>query len=265
MAITTFNQLKNLKPERLILVKPSFFASVDTRSLYTHTIGVPPTPGAPSSGLSGALVTKSGSVGALKFTNAEAGESVYLLSVYLAAIRSSTLLLYDRLWENSGISVTSTSAQTINSVALDRPDANGADVEAWWHVYSAMGSGTPTVTLSYTNQDGVSGRTATSGVLPSVLAANRTGSFSLESGDTGVRSVQTWTSSASFTSGVIGLVLRRKIAMCTVHAGKQKAVDEFLLGIPKIYDQTVVEVIPMAVVVTTASNHNMASFFFASA
>jgi hypothetical protein len=90
----------------------------------------------PSSGLAGAVVSDA-DTGAIPFANANAGNHLHIGRAQVGAgstttgVVSGVLSLYDRLWQNSGIDRTSTSAQTINSVALNRPDNTGFDVEAW--------------------------------------------------------------------------------------------------------------------------------------
>lgn len=182
------------------------------QSLFLAT-GNPVTGVAPSSGMAGDVPTLS-TVGASPYINPPAGMTSYLSKWWSSASNGfqGTVVLYDRLWQQSGISATLTSAQTINSVALTRPDANGNQAEAWWEVYATMGAGTPTATLSYTNPAGTAAQAATSGAFTTALNKSATGIFQLASGDSGVKSIQSWTASATFTSGTIGLVIRRPIS-----------------------------------------------------
>jgi hypothetical protein len=196
----------------------------------------------PSSGLGGDVPTDA-TAGAFPFTNVT---DTHLARLEVYATVAGTLILYDRLLHNSGISATSTGAQTLNTVALTRPDANGADVEAWWQVYVVMGAGTPTITLSYTDQVGNAGAAATA-VMVTTSAANRTGPFALASGDTGVRSVQTWTNSATMSSGTIGLVLRRQVATAGFpFANAAISLDAIRLGLPRVYDDACLELVWLA-------------------
>jgi len=206
------------------------------------------TPGAaanPSSGVAGDVPTKA-TPGAFIFTNPTAPAKTYISRIALMMGNVSCALhFYDRLWHNSGLSATSTSAQTVNSVALTRPDANGDDVEAWWHVYSAAGSGNPTsVTISYTNQAGTSGRTGTLSNFVASAPTHRTLPFTLQSGDTGVRSIQSYTQNVSLGSGTIGLVLRRKIVTLIAPVSNNVAMaDGFALGLPLVNDDACIELI----------------------
>ena len=59
-------------------------------------------------------------------------------------------------------------------------------------------------------------------------------------GDQGVRSVQTFTSSVSMTSGVVHLVAFRVLARVSVPlAATEYAVDALTAGMPKLHDNTV--------------------------
>lgn len=221
--------------------------------------GAPGTGVAPSSSIAGDVPT-SATLGAFPFTNPSSG--ITQIGRLLAGLNVNgssagcVLALYDRLLQtgnSSGISATSTSAQTINSTALTRPDANGNQAEAWYEVYVVMGAGTPTVTLTYTNPAGTASRTGSSGALPTTMPVGRTGQFSMQSGDDGVKSVQTWQSSATFTSGTIGLVLRRLIAFVPLFGGHSVTqVDGLGLALPRVYDDACIETLIFA---TSANQH----------
>jgi hypothetical protein len=155
------------------------------------------------------------------------------------------LLLCDRLWHNSGFTITSTGAQTVNSVAFPARDAagttNGDQVLLGVEISTATGAGTPTITANYTNQAGTASRTATNSV-PTV-ASSAQGTFypiGLQAGDTGVRSVQSLTLSATWTSGTMHLVAYRVLASLELSAaGIPNAVDALTSGMPRCYDGTV--------------------------
>lgn len=202
------------------------------------TAGTPGAGVAPSSGVAGSVPT-SATAGAVPFSNVT---NSYMGLLYMSATQAGALMIYDRLWHNSGLSVTSTAGQTVNSVALTRPDALGSQVEAWLDIYAAMGAGTPAITLSYTDQDGNAANTATLQGLVSAATASRAFRFSLASGDSGVRSIQTYTASATMTSGTMGLVLRRRIAAASVAlASTGVTLDAIRAGLPRINDSACLE------------------------
>lgn len=142
-----------------------------------------------------------------------APSGVTYVNSFAASMTSPGVLhLYDRLVETGGLSGIVTTAQTVNSVALPARASAEVDVELWLEVYTALGStAATTVTASYTNQAGTSGRTATLvGGIPASVAAHTTLPLTLQAGDTGVRSVQSVTISPSTgTAGSFGVTLRQ--------------------------------------------------------
>lgn len=208
-----------------------------------YTAGIPGAAVAPTPGISGAALTTY--AGQIPFTNPGAGNSYLARFAAGSTQQAGTLLLCDRLWHNSGITITSTSAQTINSVAFPARDANGstngAGILVGVEVSAATGANTPALTLGYTNQDGTSGRTATNAV--ATVASSAIGTFypfSLQAGDTGVRSIQTYTQSATWTSGTIHLVAYRVLAAVqAAQAASPGIVDALTGGMPRLFDNTV--------------------------
>lgn len=122
---------------------------------------------------------------------------------------NSMILMYDRIVHTGGGSHSTLAVQQVNTVALPRY-TDGKGVFPFIEVY-ATGAGSPVYgTISYTNQDGVPGRTGT--IVNLVAAATFCNPVTLQSGDTGVRSVETVTmSSAGSTAGNFGITLARFI------------------------------------------------------
>jgi hypothetical protein len=214
---------------------------------YHALWNMPGNPGAavtPSSGVAGDIPTDA-TAGAFPFTNPAGGANSYLSRLALNGGVSLQLILYDRLWHNSGLSPTTTTAQTVNSVALTRPDALGGQVEAWMQVYAAMGAGAGgTMTITYTDQDGNTGNTATLQGFAVSAAAGRSFPYALASGDTGVRSIQAEQHTTTMTSGTYGLVLRRKLMTLSLAVPNQGVfVDTLSGGMPEIPDDACLELV----------------------
>lgn len=206
--------------------------------------GFPGAGTAASAGLNGvALTSPRPNGGQIPFPAAVGGQSVYLGGVSLqegGAIGGA--IVADRLWENSGYNVTSTSAQNTTFPGLPSRDVNGAaagaGVELWLEVYTAC-TNTATVTVSYTNSAGTAGRTATC-TIPASAVAGLMVPFTLQAGDSGVQSVQSLTLSASLGAGSIGLVLTRSVADIPVTIDNVSTrQDMFQLGCPLMYDASV--------------------------
>jgi hypothetical protein len=245
MAITTLDGLVAALPaQSKQFLKGSF--SPQATACFTSLWAVAGIPGAGSNsadGVAGAIPTDA-TAGAFPFTNSN---SSYLARISSYSTIIGTLFLYDRLWHNSGLSPTDLGGQAVNSTALTRPDATGAGVEAWMQVYTTLGAGSTASTITYTDQDNGSPNTGTLINFATTSAANRTYQYALAAGDTGVRSIQTYTNGATMTSGTFGLILRRQICLLqSPIANAGVALDPIQGGLPRIYDDACLELIWLA-------------------
>lgn len=153
--------------------------------------------------------------------------------------------LADRIWHNGGFTITSNAAQSITSPAWPSRDEDGATagkgVLLGLEISAVAGAAAPTITVSYTNSDNTSGRSATN----TFATANSptAGAFfpiGLQAGDRGVKSVQSLTLSTSWVSGTMNLVAYRIIAGVDLAAGSAGQVIDVLTGnMSKMYAGTV--------------------------
>lgn len=243
MTIATLDQLlAGMQPsvEFFKAITPTLVAGKPQSLFYLG--GIPGAAAAPSPGLAGTALTSYD--GQLPFANPASGNA-YLARLTASATVSGHLWLCDRLWHNSGFTITSTGAQTVNSATWPARDANGSSngvgVLLGVEISTATSSGTPTITVGYTNSANSSGRTATNSFPTAASAA--IGSFfpiGLQAGDVGVRSVQTLTLSATWTSGTMHLVAYRilaKLDLPTDLAGN--SLDAVTAGLPRVFNDSV--------------------------
>ncbi|MDP3855331.1 hypothetical protein [Phenylobacterium sp.] len=180
--------------------------------------------------------------------------NAYLARFVCHAGQVGQVTLADRIWQNSGLSVTSTAVQSIASPTWPARDEDGATLGKGFmlavEIQSVMGAGGPTITVSYTNSAGVAGRTGTNKV--SASGSSPAGTFyvvELQDGDAGVRSVQSIQLSGSWTSGALSLVAYRPLVHAAITGSHQPVTyDAMRLGLPRIYDGTVyfLTTIPLA-------------------
>lgn len=229
---------------------PEYIAKAATGTLVAgrphslfYAAGVPGAAVAPTPGLNGAALTSY--AGQIPVPAASGNTHMARLSGVSSA-QGGVLLLCDRLWHNSGFTITQTTAHNFTSVAFPARDLNGTTdgtgVYLGVEVSAATGAGTPTITVGYTNSTNTGGaRTATNSV-PTV-ATSIAGTFypiGLQAGDVGVRAVSSLTLSATWTSGTIHLVAYRVLASLELGAaGLPNAVDVLTSGMPRMYDGTV--------------------------
>lgn len=245
MAITTVDGvIGGFKPPQFIYKGNSGVLVIGRPYTPFYVAGIPSIAVAPTPGINGASLTYY--AGQIPFTNPSTGQNTYLARfVAFPTNQGGSITLADRLWHNSGINITSTLAQPIVSPTFPARDNNGSSdgdgVLLGVEVSSTTGSGTPTINVSYTNTNNVSGQTASN--IFTVSAASPTGTFyplGLASGDKGVKSIQSITLTQSWTSGTIHLVAYRPLVTVTsLAAGTSGVVDALTSGLPRMYDNTV--------------------------
>lgn len=203
----------------------------------------PATLGTP--GMGGVAVDKDSSIaGMFAFTNPSSGNAYLLRYGGAAGFNIALVTLYDLLWYQSGIAVTTTTAQTINSANWPSRDRNGSTngdgVEIWLYAQVATTNATPitNTTLSYTNSDNTSGRSA--GLVypwPATAVAGTWVPFGWQAGDKGVRSIQSVTLGTSYGAGTVNLMAIRRITSGALPATTLGFnLDAFGCGMPRLYD-----------------------------
>lgn len=261
MAITTLDgAIAGMRAPQPFMKVGVTMAAVAAQRAYTpwYATGNPGASTATAVGVNGEAVTPAlGSTGGrILRTNPVSGDA-RLARLAVNATSAGTLWLIDRLWQNSGLVVTSTTAQAITPAALPSRDGaggtNGANVMAAIEWSAAGGAGTPTVTLTYTDQDGNAGNTGTFTGVASPPAGTFE-IFTLAAGDTGIRAPTSFIQSATRTSGTMHLVLFRVLAQVEVTAANiGNAIDALTGGLPRIYDDSVLQLVwfPTATTATT--------------
>lgn len=246
MALTTLDLvIAGMQPMRRI-AKAVTATLVAGRDASLWSLGGNPGAGSFNGTLNGVVLdSTSGMIaGQIPHVNPGSGNA-HLARLSASATQAGALMLCDRLWHNGGFTITSTGVQSITSPTWPARDVagstNGDGVLLAVEVSAATGAGTPTITVSYTNQAGIAGRTATN--VRATVASSAIGAvyeIGLQAGDTGVRSVQSLTLSATWTSGTINLVAFRPLAVLELPvANTTNAIDAVTGGLPRLYDGVV--------------------------
>jgi hypothetical protein len=233
MAIATIEQLADARVYRQTINKWANTANPG-RPLSLWRSGAWPLAGAiPPSG-SGQVPTNA-TAGAFPFQNPPVG-ALYVSRIALMTSVAATVILADRLVHTSGLSGLTTSTQPVNSVAVDRPDNTGRDVELWVEWYGLTGNAAPNAWVTYTNQDGVSGQVSPATQLTAnASASGMMAPMALAAGDTGVRAVQDFTLTGTFVSaGNMGVTLLRRLAEIPLPANTLVERDAISLGMPGV-------------------------------
>lgn len=179
-------------------------------------------PGTP--GINGRVTdgTTSADNGCLPIRNPAVGAN-FLTEVTMGASVNHSHLFFDVLWVNSGIVVTTTTAQAITTPTLPARDVNGTTngegcmigmLTTTANTNAAVISNT---TVTYTNSDGTGSRTATLSAIagsqiPATPVIGTLVWFNLQAGDRGVRSIQSITLNTSLGAGAVSLFIARDLA-----------------------------------------------------
>ena len=159
--------------------------------------------------------------GCLPFANASSG-GIYLTGMTATMSVAGGVWLVDLLWYNTGLTVTTTTAQAFTTPTWPARDVNGSTngegVEFGILVTTATtnaGAITNT-TASYTDSDGNAGATATISSFPATAVAGTIVPFQLAAGDKGVRAIASVTLGTTYGGGAISIVAFRRIAYVPV-------------------------------------------------
>lgn len=179
-------------------------------------------PGAPGVNGRNTDGTVAADFGCIPIKNPAIGAN-YLTGLEMASSLSHTHLLFDCLWVNTALVVTTITAQAVAMAALPARDINGTtNGEGCMIAMLFTGTATnaaanTTATVSYTNSDGTAGRTATlfavnGSQIPITALIGTIVWFSLQAGDKGVRSIQSVTLAVSLGAGSISMIIARDLA-----------------------------------------------------
>ena len=175
-------------------------------------------PGTPGVAGRATFGTEAADNGCLYIRVPEVGANTYIQSFSASTSRANTTYLFDYAWVNTGLSVTTTTAQNVNSVKFPPRDANGSSDGVGYEVgilvttSNTNASPITNTTMSYTNSAGVSGRTAQIISHPATAVAGTISPFNLQQGDNGIMSIQSITLGTSYGGGAISLLVGRRLA-----------------------------------------------------
>ncbi len=244
MAITTMDgvvaALATAQDQKLFFPSATNVAGgwVNLNQAVTSGFGIMATPTAFGSG--GTTYNQSSFSTGFPRWSAGSGTTTYVGRAGLTMATAGSVHVYDLCWACSGFVGNSNTAQNVVSFSgLPSRHSGGVGLEIWVGCSSAIGATAHNVTVSYTNQAGTSGRTTVSTAGITSMPANRMYQLPLQSGDTGVQSIQSLTLSAS--SGTAGnlwlLVMERYVGMSCPVPNVGRNYDFAELGLPTPSDE----------------------------
>ena len=178
---------------------------------------VPGTPGLNGDALDCSTAADAVIAGAPLLT-APASGNYFLTTVNAAGSVAEFGMLVDLIWYNTGLVVTTTTAQNTTLPTLPNRDQYGTNNGEGWQAAIYVTTATTNAgavtntTLSYTDSDGNAGNTATMASFPATAVAGAFIPFQLAAGDRGIRNIASVTLGTSLVTGAVSLVLYRPLA-----------------------------------------------------
>lgn len=178
---------------------------------------VPGTPGVNGDAVSCNTTADATIAGAPYLPDPAAG-NYYLVSATGTNSVAGMPMLIDLIWYNTGLTVTTTTAQNTTLPTLPSRDQDGSNNGEGWQAAilvttaTTNASAVTNTTLSYTDSEGNTGNTATMSSFPATAVAGAFIPFQLVAGDRGIRNIASVTLGTSYGGGAISLVLYRPIA-----------------------------------------------------
>ena len=177
--------------------------------------------------------------GAIPFTAAGGTREKWLISTGIVPQVAGVYVLYDRLFHISGLAGNSTADQTVQGAtptpALTR-NTGGIGNFAFYEIYTAIGTTSTTLTMTYTDQDGNTGITSTINIGATAFReVTRAQRIPLAAGDSGIRAIEKVKLTATTgTAGDFGITIAQPLAWIPVGAPGVGGWRDFTTGLPGI-------------------------------
>jgi hypothetical protein len=150
--------------------------------------------------------------------------ALYVSDITATVTTLTSVGFYDVVWVNTGLVVTTTTAQAITSPTFPARDLNGSTngegyvIGLLTTVANTNAAAITNSTVTYTNSDGTGSRTATllavaGDQIPPTPVIGNVVWFLLAAGDKGVRSIQSITLGTSLGAGAVSLIVARPLCM----------------------------------------------------
>jgi hypothetical protein len=175
----------------------------------------------------------SATTGAISYTNGATKN--WLAKWFATSTIAGTLILVDRLWSCSGMGFAASTYTVTTSGSLPaRITDNGVGCSLWVEQYVAAGAASGTLVANYVAPGG--GNEV--GTIPAVVSAPLIGQIQpvpLAAGATGIKSLTSVVTNATWTSGTFGMTILKPLAAISLPlAGIGNTLDWATLGLPDL-------------------------------
>jgi hypothetical protein len=218
--------------------------------------------GSPAAGAAAAVSpgeSLTSAAGGMVFADA-APDIKHLIGLAAQSTSAGTFIIYDRLYQVGGISLTSTGDKALNNGSIVLPRyTDGIGVLPLIEVTTATTTTAPVVTLtSYVNQADAIKTTAASLTFPAAATVlNLCSWLPIVAGDTGVKQVTTLNVGTAASAGVACVSLVKPLVYMPVIANIGNAMDLVLqvLAMPRLYDGATLGIMYVAGTTTALNVH----------
>lgn len=199
------------------------------------------------------IIPTNATAGSMSIVNPTGGETAYILGAEVTSTVSGVVLLYDRVFALGALTPTSGAIAGITGTAINRP-ASGEGCRIAIEVVTAFSSAAHTFTITYTNSNGDTGRTATCVITASAWPIGRVFFATLQAGDEGVRQITGVSGSASPPTGTFNVLIIRPLVEAGVVANVPRSLSTSEVGRREMYENVCAAVLFYNPAGTTASS-----------
>lgn len=248
MPITSLDQLIAAPKQRLALIKTASRTSVGAIPFSVFDQAGNPSAGVLAVGNTASGIVPTDAIAGYPVINAFAGGAIgYISGIQFGSSLSCRLALFDCLFSAGAFAFNANVALTGQpSYASRVPD--GTDfkgTELWLEAVTAF-TGNQSIAVTYTNQDGVAGRTTgtiATGVAPVV---GRMLQLPLQAGDSGVQRIESVVSTVS-TVGTFNVHVMRRLWSGRVRINNDGDNHDFLrVGMPQVFADSALRLVVTA-------------------
>lgn len=237
MAITTIDGLIGALEQTLIFNKTASRTSIASIPFSVFDLAGSPGAGTLAVGNTANGIVPTDAIAGTPTINAFSGaNSGYISRVCFSSTVACRMMLYDRLFSAGAYAFNAnTTLASQPSFSARVPDLDYKGLELWIEAVTAF-TGSQSIAVTYTNQDGTTGRTTgtiATGVAPTIGRMLR---LNLQAGDTGIKKIESVVSSVS-TVGTFNVHVMRKLWCGRVKFANDGDIHDFTkTGLPHIFD-----------------------------
>lgn len=246
MAITTANEYFGAARQTFNIQKTASFTTVAANPFSLWDVAGNPGAGTLAIGnTTTGLVPDDSILGAPVITNFGSGNVGYIQQAEYANSVPGRAFIYDRLWHAGSVSMLALATTTFSSqpaITQRLPNA-GTDwggLEILLEINAAVSATATTVSVTYTNEAGVSGRTTGATASLSGFTNRRIIRMPLQAGDKGVRTIDSVTVGGTVaTTGTFNVILARRLASFNTRIANASDIRGWdLLGGPIVFQNS---------------------------